>query len=158
MIVELGSFNHQEIPDKVGNKMFMGYKDRPGLPQYSNSFKEGKEDVFNGLGKPILLNDFIQKLLKSMAVHIDRMKQELINILIRIDQCLVLLQYFSLKPGIVEQGYIRDFVAAFNQQGNIEYSLNIFIRIIPDVGIRSFRFKQLIPLFPYTDSMGFDPR
>jgi hypothetical protein len=44
----------------------------------------------------------------------------------------------------------------FSEQGNIQDQLQVVVVIIPDIGIGTFRFDKVIPLFPDPERVSFN--
>jgi hypothetical protein len=51
-----------------------------------------------------------------------------------------------------------NFIPIFIEERNIQYGLQLLVAVIPDVGLRSAGFQEVIPLLPDPDRMRFDPR
>jgi len=53
---------------------------------------------------------------------------------------------------------VRDLVSVFIQERDVKDGLQLLAAIIAYIGLRSAGLQELIPLFPYPDGMGLDPR
>jgi hypothetical protein len=49
------------------------------------------------------------------------------------------------------------FIPIFVEQGNTEDFFQFLVTVIPNIGMTSVRFQEIIPLLPYPDGMRLDP-
>jgi hypothetical protein len=63
-----------------------------------------------------------------------------------------------LQLQVIQLGDVGDFDPVPVQHGYIEDFFKVFVSIIPDVGVGTMGFDQIIPLFPDPDGMSLNAR
>ena len=53
---------------------------------------------------------------------------------------------------------MRDLIAVFVEQRDVQYSLELFVGIIADVGFGTLGFQEIITLLPDTNGVRFNAR